>query len=132
MKLFLATMLFALVSNVAMASEGGTGLTQPGDYYNPDYKCSMAGGVTLYVTTATTLKVSATYYSAKANKVYNEYLSVKGPFTQDKYYKAVMNIGRTFNIHFIKGGIMASEEDHSGLVKCEDSGVDGNTGDTAP
>lgn len=46
------------------------------DYYNPDYKCSIRDGVTVYVNVSPNLKVSVTSYNSRSNKVFTDYLSV--------------------------------------------------------
>lgn len=69
MKSILASLLF--ISNFAMADGGGQGITQPGDYYNPDYKCSLPNDKTLYIKAIPYkgVTVSAVAYDSRANKV---------------------------------------------------------------
>lgn len=74
MKSILAVL--TLSSGVAMA-EGGSGLTEPGDYYNPDVKCSVADGVTLYASVGHSLKLSVTSYDSRSNRVLTRYLAAK-------------------------------------------------------
>lgn len=72
---FLLASLLLFVSYFSFAhtflDNGGDGLTEPGDYYNADYKCSLPSDKTLYIKAApySDLKVSATVYDSKVNKV---------------------------------------------------------------
>jgi len=45
------------------------------DYYNPDYKCSIRDGVTVYVNVSPNLSASVTSYNSRSNKVFTDYLS---------------------------------------------------------
>ena len=68
-----------LFSNFALADGGGDGMTQPGDYYNDDYKCSLPQDKTLYVKAKAYhgVSVSATVYDSRANKVHTIPLEAK-------------------------------------------------------
>ena len=70
--------LFALVlSPMSALAEGGSGLSGPADYYNPDYKCSIRDGLTVYINVMPTLSVSVTSYNSRSNKVYTDYLKAQ-------------------------------------------------------
>lgn len=64
---------FMICSSFAFA-EGGEGITGPGDYYNPDVKCSIHSGVTLYLNLKPELRMTASYYDSRANRVKQEAL----------------------------------------------------------
>lgn len=60
----------------ATEAEGGTGLSRPGEYYNPDYKCSVKDGLTLYLNVQPKLDLSATVYNQRSNRVRTIYLDL--------------------------------------------------------
>ena len=84
MKIIFVTLVMALSTVTAHATEaeGGTGLSRPGEYYNPDYKCSVKNGLTLYLNVQPTFELSATTYNSRSNRVRTVYLALY-PVTQD-------------------------------------------------
>lgn len=78
MKFIFALMILTLNAFTAQATEaeGGTGLSRPGEYYNPDYKCSVKDGLTLYLNVQPRLELSATIYNSRSNKVHSMYLDL--------------------------------------------------------
>lgn len=135
MKSILAVLLLSLSSGFAVA-EGGTGLTQPGDYYNPDVKCSVADGVTLYVTAASTLKVSVTSYDKRSNKVSSRYLAVKYAYNNagSNIYQ-IEQLPEASNVAFLEIGhnlMRVLNAQGTLIVNCEASGVDGGISDGSP
>ena len=121
MKSFLAILL--LGSSVAMA-EGGTGLTEPGNYYNPDYKCSISQNLTLYVNTKSSagLKVSATIWDAKSSKVSTVYLSTQ--FSYEAHEAGVYTVEALPGspVAFLEVGRTVTALDKNNVVvsKCQD------------
>ena len=116
MKSILAALVLSLGMSFATADNGGEGLTGPGDHYNPEMKCSVRDGLTLYITAANDLKVSATSYNSKANKVFNEYLTVRSAGAN--IYTAQMSNGEVFYIQFSQSSVTATDA-HGKVTTCE-------------
>lgn len=91
MKSIIAILVIALSSFAATATEaeGGTGLSRPGDYYNPDYKCSVKDGMTLYINVQPVFELSATVYSPRTGKVNTTFLDLyfHGQNETTRYYQ---------------------------------------------
>lgn len=65
------------VGGQEMIGEGRTGLTEPNDYYNPDYTCKIRDGFDMYLNMKPRLKLSASVFHqapGQVGKVYTRYL----------------------------------------------------------
>ncbi len=90
MKSLLAVLLIAVSSGMVWANNGGSGSEKsgedadggngrnpPGAYYNPDYHCRVNDYLSFYVHKEPNQRLSYNYYSAKRNKVYQNYVPLR-------------------------------------------------------
>ncbi len=125
MKIFFVTLVMALsaVTTHATEAEGGTGLSRPGEYYNPDYKCSVKNGLTLYLNVQPRLELSATAYNSRSNRVRTVYLDLY-PVAQNSHLFQIEPALDDYDVSFLdtSRGVSVLNANHELVTVCDQLG----------
>lgn len=97
-----------LISFQAFAQEGGDGLNQ--GPYNPNYKCSFDGKLTIYLNTNGGVSATAAIYDQSRNRVRSEQLDLGGHYEINRTIMG-FDLGR-----IVFGGSKVVIEDTAGVV----------------